>query len=321
MLSHVAIRARELGIPSVGGVSDALKLVDDGQLLTIDGTQGSVYLGSVEESAATTEKTSIGYDPVDMEVIKTASGHIIYQRLDNKVRVYTKNPEDPNLSAEVVTVVTETLNVTPQNVEIDHHLAWEGSRAPSMVYMQHETFESISEDSHFADGLSQAREFSRRLDASALRAIVDFADSRAKECFTKAVQKLESFKETTSREEAVQAAQFFDEAKKTAVDFVGNSIIDVLGESAVRHYAEDLKSRYDISMIDIFTAGDSGAAPQKLDPTDDELFRRLARYTCALGELKNRRLDVLTVNGFTGMDFIRSLMELDLVDLVEQYGW
>ncbi len=42
MLSHGAIVAREFGIPAVVGVRDALKLIKDGQIVTVDGDRGVV---------------------------------------------------------------------------------------------------------------------------------------------------------------------------------------------------------------------------------------------------------------------------------------
>jgi pyruvate,water dikinase len=43
-LSHSAIVAREYGIPAVVSVAGAMRLIQDGQPLTVDGTRGRVYL-------------------------------------------------------------------------------------------------------------------------------------------------------------------------------------------------------------------------------------------------------------------------------------
>ena len=45
MLIHGAIIARELGIPCVNGVPDAVELLSDGQLVTVDGYLGIVTVG------------------------------------------------------------------------------------------------------------------------------------------------------------------------------------------------------------------------------------------------------------------------------------
>ncbi len=43
-LSHGVIIAREYGIPAVVGVKDATKIIKTGQLITVDGTKGAVYI-------------------------------------------------------------------------------------------------------------------------------------------------------------------------------------------------------------------------------------------------------------------------------------
>ena len=48
MLIHGAIIARELGIPCVNGVSDAILETDDGEIATVDGHLGIVTIGAPE---------------------------------------------------------------------------------------------------------------------------------------------------------------------------------------------------------------------------------------------------------------------------------
>ncbi|MGD2079281.1 MAG: PEP-utilizing enzyme, partial [Chloroflexota bacterium] len=43
-LSHGAIVAREYGLPAVVNVPDATMLIEDGQLIVVDGSTGTVYL-------------------------------------------------------------------------------------------------------------------------------------------------------------------------------------------------------------------------------------------------------------------------------------
>ncbi|MBI2028899.1 phosphoenolpyruvate synthase [Candidatus Gottesmanbacteria bacterium] len=45
--SHAAIVSRELGIPAVVGVSDILKTLKTGQVITVDGQTGNIYKGSL----------------------------------------------------------------------------------------------------------------------------------------------------------------------------------------------------------------------------------------------------------------------------------
>ncbi len=48
MLIHGAIIARELGVPCVNGVAQATSLLNDGDLLTVDGHLGIVTVGEPE---------------------------------------------------------------------------------------------------------------------------------------------------------------------------------------------------------------------------------------------------------------------------------
>ncbi len=48
MLVHSSIIARELGIPSVNGVSRATELINNGDLLTVNGYLGLVVVGEPE---------------------------------------------------------------------------------------------------------------------------------------------------------------------------------------------------------------------------------------------------------------------------------
>jgi pyruvate,water dikinase len=48
MLIHGAIIARELGIPCVNGVPHAAEILDDGEIVTVDGYLGIVTVGEPE---------------------------------------------------------------------------------------------------------------------------------------------------------------------------------------------------------------------------------------------------------------------------------
>ncbi|ADJ16005.1 phosphoenolpyruvate synthase [Halalkalicoccus jeotgali] len=48
MTSHAAIVSRELGVPAVVGTTNATKVIEDGQQITIDGERGSVEAGRVD---------------------------------------------------------------------------------------------------------------------------------------------------------------------------------------------------------------------------------------------------------------------------------
>jgi phosphohistidine swiveling domain-containing protein len=53
-MSHGAVVAREYGIPAVVGVPDATERIPTGQEITVDGSAGSVAVGSRGDPRAAT---------------------------------------------------------------------------------------------------------------------------------------------------------------------------------------------------------------------------------------------------------------------------
>lgn len=56
MTSHAAIVSRELGIPCIVGTSKATEVLENGQIVTIDGSEGRVYTGRHESKLAEEEE-------------------------------------------------------------------------------------------------------------------------------------------------------------------------------------------------------------------------------------------------------------------------
>jgi pyruvate, water dikinase len=50
MTAHAAIVSREMGIPAVVGTREATSKLKDGQIVTVDGTSGKIYLGKTSET-------------------------------------------------------------------------------------------------------------------------------------------------------------------------------------------------------------------------------------------------------------------------------
>jgi len=52
LLSHAAVVAREYGLPAVLGTGQATERIRDGQLITVDGERGEVWLDRVKPGGA-----------------------------------------------------------------------------------------------------------------------------------------------------------------------------------------------------------------------------------------------------------------------------
>lgn len=85
--SHAAIVSRELGLPCVVGTGDATKKLKNGQKVTIDGQNGLVYAGELEEKILS-----------EWEAVANAAS--TSERLETKTKVYV-NLAEPELAEGV----------------------------------------------------------------------------------------------------------------------------------------------------------------------------------------------------------------------------
>ncbi len=97
--SHAAIVSRELGIPAVVGVTDILKTVRDGDILTIDGTKGTVYRGNIITPQIKGHNLTVpllenSSTPAQNYHIKTATKVYINLAEADKAAEYAKLPVD-----------------------------------------------------------------------------------------------------------------------------------------------------------------------------------------------------------------------------------
>jgi pyruvate,water dikinase len=73
MTCHAAIVSRELGVPCVVGARNATSLLRDGELVTVDGAQGTVCAGEVHQPTvltvdASVRPTPVGFDPLGTRI-------------------------------------------------------------------------------------------------------------------------------------------------------------------------------------------------------------------------------------------------------------
>ncbi len=71
MTCHAAIVSRELGVPCVVGARTATSLLRDGEMVTVDGSRGTVYAGVVHQPAVATVDAAVQPAPVGFEPLAT----------------------------------------------------------------------------------------------------------------------------------------------------------------------------------------------------------------------------------------------------------
>lgn len=70
--SHAAIVSRELGIPAVVGTEDATKVLKNNQVITVDGSEGKIFMGGLSKAAIYT-KENPAPEPLEVKIRKTAT--------------------------------------------------------------------------------------------------------------------------------------------------------------------------------------------------------------------------------------------------------
>ncbi|MDO5301650.1 MAG: phosphoenolpyruvate synthase [Tissierellia bacterium] len=83
---HAAIVSRELGIPCIVGSNDATKVLEDGQMVTVDATRGVVYKGEVLKDKVKKEEKKegggVGVDLTELQkLVAPVTGTKIYMNL------------------------------------------------------------------------------------------------------------------------------------------------------------------------------------------------------------------------------------------------
>ncbi len=88
--SHAAIVSRELGIPCIVGAKDALTLLKDGQLVTLDGRSGFVYDGEVRELMV--REKALEVSPEEAAKLKTKTKVLMNLGIPLEVEKYKHLP-------------------------------------------------------------------------------------------------------------------------------------------------------------------------------------------------------------------------------------
>lgn len=90
--ANAAIVARELGIPAVLGVNQGTKLLKSGEVVTIDGTSGTIYQGDLSIKPATVTITSANAHITNSNQAHHASDNTFADKTATKVMVNISEP-------------------------------------------------------------------------------------------------------------------------------------------------------------------------------------------------------------------------------------
>ncbi len=120
---HAAIVSRELGIPCIVGTEKITQLVKDGDLITVDGTRGVVYLGNASSALTSNEQgETLQNVSVNQEVVSSLkeggeiiTGTKIYMNLGEpeKIDDYKSLPFDGIGLMRIEFIVTDSVGKHP----------------------------------------------------------------------------------------------------------------------------------------------------------------------------------------------------------------
>ena len=252
ILSHAAIRTRELGIPAVGGVIDALALGPDGMVVTIDGNTGGVFAGDLLTAGAddtyngpasslfsgACSPIPVVYSPSRTRSVVAGNQTILFDSVPGGAIVYIDDFGDDRKRSIAVDKVACLLQISPAKVTVDEHGLWEGGTGPSVVYDQYMTIEYLTKTpataALFAEGVMAAK----TIDVERLRAFVGNVDAEAQTLFRDGMILWQEAKIGNSADLACQAAAQINRSRVLVGDLVG-MIVDVYSAMALEVAAHE----------------------------------------------------------------------------------
>ena len=328
MLSHVAIRTRELGIPCVGGIIDGLFLINDCEEISIDGDKGIVHLSIPKwKPIDDFNNNFVYYNPDRVKTIKSdKEALLLYMTIGDSVIAYVNNIGDRKVRRDAINTLSKKLNIIPEKIIVDRHGLWEGENCPSIVYEQYVNIKALMREKDLAELLNEGQKILRELSASDLKNYIEKVDHKANSLFRKSVLEWGKFRKNRDLKTAEIAASILDQAKKHSGQLIGTVVLDVFGMNALEKHGSRLESKYGITPRDIFVAANNkklrnNMTERIMDNEDNRLFNNIVQFASILCEYKNKRLDILKVEGYTALDLIRDFYVEGLDDIVSRYNW
>lgn len=297
MLSHIAIRARELGIPAVGGVRDVLGLLHDGESLGIDGDNGSLELSRSISSRQPPDGVAEFYTPRLVQVMARGDQDVLYQQVRHQIVVfppdYTEGTIDRHIDA-----ITKGLDICADKVFVDRNSAWTGENSPSIVLSQYRALHEAEKHPACRKILARATAHYTSADSIGLKALIDRLDQLAKRhaVLCRRIQRdFEGMLDDQGKASAaVSAADHLDRCRQISGTLTGTLMIDVLGSEFLDRSTRDQHS---------------------LDISAREMIAVIERA-------KNDRLAVeCSDDGVTVLDMMYWFYDHGLDGVVEPYRW
>ena len=234
VLSHVAIRARELGLPAVGGIGPIVTELAEGTIVLLDGTAGVVWAETMDRESGLSAPWHF-YDPWTMTGINRGGIRFVIAPptgANEPFWVFSELPLDPEHRNSVRSILGD-FAITPQRVRFDERTAWlptDGS--PSIVFTQYQTWQQVDALPHLRTHLTAATDACNRLDSRQLSQIATTVTNGAQRCFEACIDTIEAV-EAGDHQLAEAAGIWMAETYLLHASLLGVAILDVLGARAI----------------------------------------------------------------------------------------
>ena len=243
VLSHVAIRARELGLPAVGGIGPVVTELAEGTMVQLDGTSGVVRAETTARDNEVLPPWHF-FDPWALTGIDQGGVRFVIGPATGDggpCWVFSERPLDPAHRNKVRSIL-EDFGMTSRLVVFDERTAWlPADNSPSIIFTQYQTWQQINALPRLQAHLTAAIGACDRLDSDELTQIALTVTSAAQRCFQACIETLEAA-ETGDHHLAELAGIWMAETRLLHGSLLGVGVLDILAARAIdRAHPDDLR--------------------------------------------------------------------------------
>ncbi|MYD98693.1 MAG: hypothetical protein F4X98_15090 [Gammaproteobacteria bacterium] len=227
LLSHVAIRAREMSIPAVGGVPPLVGQVPEGCTLEVDGTAGVVRFEHAEPKAFAPEQPPhVFFDPWELTAVERGLVRFVASISTRRTWIYCEAPFSPT-HRDAVLEILESMGLDTNRVVFDYRTLWPSENSPSIVFSQYTSWQKVN-------GVSRAKPFvdaaivaCNEYDTERIRELCSDIVASATSALVKSIMFVEAV-ENGDIDKSEIAAMYMDEVRLLFGELLGTVILDVL---------------------------------------------------------------------------------------------
>ena len=310
ILSHVAIRTRELKIPCVGGIV-AINTLPKDEFISIDGTVGIVFKGKVDDIDI--KSTALSFpEYYNFELLNTKSTKnfdFLYLVIDNKAMIYLPKIGNKEFIEEAISIMIKDYNLDKESIFVHKIGAWEGDNAPSVVYTQYKDLEKIKNNPTANAELDTILTNLYPLNIEKLNKSLEKLEQKAHNEFLTGLNLFDQFKESKNINLLEKSASHLDIAKNLSAILISTIIVEIFG----RNYIEKkLKQHDNLSLTEVLT----GTAK-----SDDKEIQQLLELSKMLTYFKNKEFETLSHDGTNFFNVIDYIYSNGYAEHVEKYRW